>query len=144
MRIGQWFQLRGTLALPPGRYRVVRESTTKVEVRSRKGDLFVLSPEQFDRQCELVTTGPNTRGVHREIPFEEHGLLAAFGYHVGRDGLPPPQRHSLLERLASTPAAALPHVGREDYRAEWGEASTRQRLDKLWHCLRSFAENAAA
>ena len=125
-----------------GRYKIVRLSADRVVVANRRGDQFVLTPDQFASQSQAVVLSPSTLRTHEQIDFEEQGMLRAFGYHVGRDGLARSQRHGILEQLMAKPAQSLPRVGTPDYRTDFGDADTQQRLHKILNCLNGFAKNA--
>ena len=72
------------------------------------------------------------RGVELTAP----GILSAFGYKVGHDGIKDTQvRHQILYLIFS---AELPPVLDAKYMREWGSPKSPQRKTKLTRVLSSF------
>ncbi|WP_131810521.1 hypothetical protein [Mycolicibacter sinensis] len=69
------------------------------------------------------------------------GVLKQMGYRVGRNGLGPARRRSILEKvyaakLVATSTHPAAHI------REWGEPNTRARAEKIERCLAGFIANA--
>lgn len=90
---------------------------------------------------------PSTNAVPSEEPdgpleggFEEKGMLAHLGYHVGKSGLPSGKRRQMLRQVLE--AKALPKVNSSDYVAEWAAPNSSARLRKMAESIAAFCRNA--
>ena len=65
----------------------------------------------------------------------EKGMLATLGYHVGHSGEKRPVRRAILDYLMTE---QLPMVDNPVYVAEWGDPSSKRRLDKFSRTIEAF------
>ena len=140
---GRWYQLKATLSMPAGTYRVSRVKGDTVVVSGRKHTRHTLSRKQFENLLQFGAPRPSTHSAPVQIPHFEQGMLSACGYRVGMSGLPASQRRSILQQLMETPAERLPLINTEEYRASWGQANTYERLKRIVRDLRSFASSSS-
>lgn len=69
------------------------------------------------------------------------GVLRQMGYRVGRSGLGPSRRRSILEKVYEAKLVAT-STETVDYISEWGGPSTRARARKMERALAGFISNA--
>ena len=144
MKDGDWIRLGPTLSFGEGLYKIVNVGLQTVTVRGEDGRRHSLSHHQV-QTLTMSTATPKRRTATRATFFrQEHGVLAAAGYHVGASGFAEARRRAILSWVFEAPLIALPKEGDEAYMAEWGEARTVRRFNKISSCLLSFAQNGLA
>lgn len=76
---------------------------------------------------------------NRNVELNAQGVLSAFGYKVGHDGVKDPEiRHQILDLIYQID---LPPVLNQDYMREWGAPKSVQRKAKLIRVLSKFIES---
>jgi len=71
--------------------------------------------------------------------MEADGVLSAFGYHVGEEGIKDDEaRHRILALILETP---IPPILDRSYVLEWGAPSSPQRISKTLAALHGFIAN---
>lgn len=90
---------------------------------------------------------PSTTAFPSEKPelqldgeFEERGMLAHLGYHVGKNGLPPKKRRGLLNSILES--ETLPRINSKQYVLEWSTSGSSVRLRKMAESIAAFCRNA--
>ncbi|SRR6266571_2366491 len=122
--------VRPQLNIKGGWYTVVSRGPSTIRLRPRKGDIVMISLEQFGGALDIP----------QGIEFSpEEGVLHLLGYRVGKGGLSTRERRKVLEIVYKVPLASLPRVTNWQ---EWGEARSSTRLGKMQRCLLTFAEQS--
>ncbi len=138
MNVGDWVRLPATLSQAAGDYRIVKILGDYVELVSKTGERRMEALDRLPTLVERATPKP-TSSVTTDSFRRDEGVLSSLGYHVGATaGLPPDNRQIVLRRVFEMDAAQLPVGNDEDYRAEWGERRSENRLAKMMRCLESF------
>ncbi len=83
---------------------------------------------------------PNGGRIPLSVDMPDDGMLSAYGYRVGKHGLPTSVRQVILERVFK---ADLHLVHSREYTQQWGAPSSSDRLSKLAWTISSLADNAA-
>jgi hypothetical protein len=93
-----------------------------------------------DLGFDWPTTEANAGEAGLAANWPKVGLLAQMGYHVGRSArLTTSERRRILRAVFL--AADLPNVVGPAYMAEWGQADSKQRLQKLANAIASLCRN---
>ena len=139
MKIGDRVRLPPTLSQPGGEYRIVAVDDDHVRLRSTKGGVKrIVAKDQLPVLAARATPVPTTV-LAADAFGRDEGILSRSGYRVGAAAaMPTINRQIVLRYVYGMSAAQLPAGNDEAYRAEWGEARSQERLNKMARCLESF------
>lgn len=102
--------------------------------------LSTLAPNHPDYFPWPTTESPKGAGNIAAVDWEELGMLAYLGYHVGvTSKLTTAQRQRLLAHVFTM---QLPPLNNVAYMQSWGSAHTGPRLRKMAEAIAAFARNA--
>jgi hypothetical protein len=119
------------------------ELTYRRRVRARRLAAKVSAALEGIRATVVAFPWPSTAAIGGDATlsadFQERGALSAFGYCVGKAGLPARDRRLILDRAYSGP---MPRDLTAEYLEEWATPESDLRLRKLAHTLATLTRNA--
>ncbi len=125
---GEWVELVATLSRKAAPYRVASVASNRAQLRSRSGAECVLTLPRDLTQCYGFGSPP---AIPAHFDVQEGGILGAFDYRAGANGLPPSNRRGILLHVFHAPLKdLLARLPFEDTK-RWGEAASALRLERM-------------